>query len=101
MARDITRAGNDFDIWVISPRNHFLFTPLLPATTVGTLEFRCIIEPIRRLGPSLHYYQANCTAIDIGTNSIEAEEYVCCQVFNVNNVDCTLAGNFAFHMINL
>lgn len=30
-----------------SPRNHFLFTPLLPSTTVGTLEFRSILEPLR------------------------------------------------------
>jgi NADH dehydrogenase FAD-containing subunit len=31
-----------FDVTLISPRNHFLCTPLLPSTTVGTLEFRCI-----------------------------------------------------------
>ena len=36
-----------FDAIVISPRNHFLFTPLLASTTVGTLEFRSIIEPVR------------------------------------------------------
>lgn len=36
-----------FDVVVISPRNHFLFTPLLASTTVGTLEFRSIIEPVR------------------------------------------------------
>lgn len=35
---------------VISPRNHFLFTPLLASTTVGTLEFRSIIEPVRNTG---------------------------------------------------
>ena len=27
---------------MISPRNHYLFTPLLASTTVGTLEFRCV-----------------------------------------------------------
>lgn len=32
---------------VVSPRNHFLFTPLLASTAVGTLEFRSIIEPVR------------------------------------------------------
>ncbi|GFO07833.1 (Zinc transporter zip1-like [Plakobranchus ocellatus] len=36
-----------FDLIVVSPRNHFLFTPLLASTTVGTLEFRSIIEPVR------------------------------------------------------
>ncbi len=39
-----------FDVIVISPRNHFLFTPLLASTTVGTLEFRSIIEPVRNSG---------------------------------------------------
>ena len=31
-----------YDVTLISPRNHFLFTPLLPSTTVGTLEYKCI-----------------------------------------------------------
>ena len=38
-----------FDTVVVSPRNHFLFTPLLCSTTVGTLEFRSIIEPVRNV----------------------------------------------------
>ena len=29
-----------YDVILVSPRNHFLFTPLLCSTTVGTLEFR-------------------------------------------------------------
>lgn len=29
-----------YDVVVVSPRNHFLFTPMLCMTTVGTLEFR-------------------------------------------------------------
>ncbi|XP_055950566.1 uncharacterized protein LOC129984664 isoform X2 [Argiope bruennichi] len=39
-----------FDVKVIIPRNHFLFTPLLCSTAVGTLEFRSITEPIRNIG---------------------------------------------------
>ncbi|GFU12912.1 internal alternative NAD(P)H-ubiquinone oxidoreductase A2, mitochondrial [Nephila pilipes] len=39
-----------FDVKVITPRNHFLFTPLLCSTAVGTLEFRSITEPIRNIG---------------------------------------------------
>ena len=47
-----------FDVIVISPRNHFLFTPLLCSTTVGTLEFRSIIEPIRNTGfRDEHHFQ--------------------------------------------
>lgn len=58
-----------FDVHVISPRNHFLFTPLLPSTAVGTLEFRAIQEPIRMI-PNIHYYQAHVTSIDLRDSSI-------------------------------
>ena len=44
----IKKVNLDFyDVVIVSPRNHFLFTPLLPSTTAGTIEFRSIIEPIR------------------------------------------------------
>ena len=33
---------NLYDVTLVSPRNHFLFTPLLASTTVGTLEYKCI-----------------------------------------------------------
>lgn len=37
----------EFNVVVVSPRNYFLFTPLLPSVTVGTLENRSIIQPTR------------------------------------------------------
>jgi NADH:ubiquinone reductase (non-electrogenic) len=52
-------------VTVISPRNHFLFTPLLPSTTVGTVEFRSIIEPVRSARRGIEYYQASCTSVDV------------------------------------
>eukprot|EP00299_Pterocystis_sp_00344_P012896 c6254_g1_i1.p1 GENE.c6254_g1_i1~~c6254_g1_i1.p1 ORF type:complete len:563 (+),score=147.81 c6254_g1_i1:33-1721(+) len=36
-----------YDVVCVSPRNYFLFTPLLPAATVGTVEHRSIVVPIR------------------------------------------------------
>ena len=33
-----------YNVVVVSPRNHFLFTPLLVSTTVGTLEFRYYLK---------------------------------------------------------
>lgn len=56
-----------YDILVISPRNHFLFTPLLASTTVGTLEFRSIIEPIRNAGfrNEHHFHLARAVALDV------------------------------------
>lgn len=35
-------ADKDLPLTVVSPNNHFVFTPLLGSTAVGTLEFRCI-----------------------------------------------------------
>ena len=58
-----------YDVTLISPRNHFLFTPLLPSTTVGTIEFRSIIEPIRNIR-GIKYYQAYCTDINFGDNIV-------------------------------
>lgn len=37
----------EYNVVVISPRNYFLFSPLLPSVTVGTLEPRSIIQPTR------------------------------------------------------
>jgi NADH:ubiquinone reductase (non-electrogenic) len=46
--RFVRELGKDgYAATLASPRNHFLFTPLLPSTTVGTLEFRSILEPLR------------------------------------------------------
>ncbi|KAK7849565.1 external alternative nad(p)h-ubiquinone oxidoreductase b1 [Quercus suber] len=38
-----------YDVQVVSPRNYFAFTPLLPSVTCGTVEARSIVEPIRNI----------------------------------------------------
>ncbi|KAI5465613.1 pyridine nucleotide-disulfide oxidoreductase-domain-containing protein [Mariannaea sp. PMI_226] len=48
---------------LISPRSHFVFTPLLASSAVGTLEFRAVIEPTRRLGLD-KFHQAWASDID-------------------------------------
>ncbi|GAA5998691.1 uncharacterized protein JCM10292_007162 [Rhodotorula paludigena] len=45
--KDLDNQG--YNVVVISPRNYFLFTPLLPSVTVGTLASRSILEPTRFL----------------------------------------------------
>ncbi|MFA6469039.1 MAG: FAD-dependent oxidoreductase [Bacteroidota bacterium] len=62
-----------YDVIVVSPRNHFIFTPLLPSTTVGTIEFRSIIEPIRSAKEHITYYHAFCTAVDQEKKSIQCK----------------------------
>jgi len=59
-----------YEVVVVSPRNHFLFTPLLPSTTVGTIEFRSIIEPIRTARKGIRYIPAACEDIEPETREI-------------------------------
>ncbi|KAI5297450.1 NADH:ubiquinone oxidoreductase [Ascosphaera atra] len=58
----------NYNVIVISPRNFFLFTPLLPSCTTGMIEHRSIMEPIRSIlrhkKASVMYYEAEATKID-------------------------------------
>ncbi len=47
-----------YDIVCISPRNHFVMTPLLPSVTVGTIEARTIVESIRAICPHVTFVEA-------------------------------------------
>merc|ERR1711974_481133 len=67
LARDIDK--HKYHVTVLSPRNHFLFTPLLPSTSVGTLEFRCVQEPVRTI-KDVHYVQAFATGLDLTQKKI-------------------------------
>lgn len=62
-----------YDVTVVSPRNHFLFTPLLPSTTVGTVEFRSIIEPMRGMRDGDEFIQGTCTEIDAKARRITCQ----------------------------
>ena len=73
-----------YDVVIVSPRNHFLFTPLLPSTTVGTIEFRSITEPIRTARSNLKYYQAKCTVIYENRNVVKCEAIQDHQEFELN-----------------
>ncbi|CAG8814330.1 4887_t:CDS:10, partial [Gigaspora margarita] len=49
-----------YEVIVVSPS-----TPLLASSSVGTLEFRCVVEPVRRYSPKIQYYQAFADSVDI------------------------------------
>lgn len=42
--------NSQYEVQIISPRNYFAFTPLLPSVTCGTVEARSVVEPIRNIG---------------------------------------------------
>lgn len=64
----------NYNVIVVSPRNFFLFTPLLPSCTTGYIEHRSIMEPIRNIlrhkKATVKYYEAEATKIDYQTKKI-------------------------------
>ena len=66
---------DQFQVTVVSPKNYFLFTPLLASTTVGTLHQRSVVEPIRQFfsrsdAMEAKFIEAECTDIDFVNNKI-------------------------------
>ncbi|KZT30108.1 FAD/NAD(P)-binding domain-containing protein [Neolentinus lepideus HHB14362 ss-1] len=59
-----------YDVTIISPVTYFNFTPLLASCAVGSLEYRCALEPVRRYTPQARAYQAWCDGIDFEEKSL-------------------------------
>jgi NADH:ubiquinone reductase (non-electrogenic) len=68
----------NYNVVVISPRNYFLFTPLLPSCTTGTIEHRSIMEPIRNIlrhkKAAVKFYEANASKIDYEKRIVYARD---------------------------
>lgn len=64
---------DDYHVTVISPSNHFLFTPMLPSATVGTLELRSLVEPVRRIVKSIngHFLKAKAEDVEFSEKLVE------------------------------
>lgn len=67
-----------YNVVVVSPRNYFLFTPLLPSCPTGTIELRSIIEPVRsitrRTPGEVLYLEAEATDVDPINNKITIKQ---------------------------
>lgn len=70
--------ASQYNIIVVSPRNFFLFTPLLPSCTTGTVEHRSIMEPVRSIirnkEASVTYYEAEATNVDYENKKLTIQE---------------------------
>ncbi len=44
----VPAADGQYDVTLVSPRNYFLYTPLLPSSATGAVEPRSIVDPVRR-----------------------------------------------------
>ncbi|XP_031249272.1 external alternative NAD(P)H-ubiquinone oxidoreductase B1, mitochondrial isoform X5 [Pistacia vera] len=83
---------SSYDVQVVSPRNYFAFTPLLPSVTCGTVEARSIAEPIRKIikkrNAEIQFWEAECTKID------PSKKMVSCK----SNLNKNLVGNSEFSL---
>ena len=69
---------NAYEVFVVSPRNYFLNTPLLPGVTVGTVEARSLIQPVRNILPgkpgAVTFYEAAATAVDLKKKTVRCRD---------------------------
>lgn len=61
---------------IVSPRSYFVFTPLLASTSVGTLEFRTALEPVRSNRTKADFFQGWADSVDFYNKKITIEEAV-------------------------
>lgn len=66
----------DYHITVVSPVNYFLFTPMLPSATVGTLELRSLVEPVRRIVQRVrgHFLKAEAENVEFSEQLLEVSQ---------------------------
>ena len=71
-----TLSSDDYHVTVVSPVNYFLFTPMLPSATVGTLELRSLVEPIRRIVQRVkgHFLRAEAIDVELSDRLLEVSQ---------------------------
>lgn len=83
---------SSYDVQVVSPRNYFAFTPLLPSVTCGTVEARSIVEPVRNIikkrNGEIQFWEAECLKIDAANK----------KVFCRSNFEYSFVGNLEFSL---
>ena len=69
----------EYHVTVVSPSNHFLFTPMLPSATVGTLEFRSLVEPVRKIVRAAkgHFLKSEAVDVDFAEKLVEIKAVGC------------------------
>jgi NADH dehydrogenase FAD-containing subunit len=98
LARQLQKSR--FDVRVVSPANHFLFTPLLPSTAVGTLEFRAIQEPVRTIQGLGQYYQAKAREIHLDQQCVTCEDLYKGVKFDISYDYLCIAGGMKSNTFN-
>jgi NADH:ubiquinone reductase (non-electrogenic) len=72
-----------WDVTLISPRNYFLFTPLLPSAATGSVEFRSILETPRRRLRDLRVVEGSARSVDWRARTLSCVGAVSGEEFSV------------------
>ena len=61
-------------IIVVSPSNHFVFTPMLASASVGTVEYRSMTEAVRAANPMIeNYIEGMATDVDLEKQTLKVK----------------------------
>ena len=68
-----------YDVTLISPKNYFLFTPLLASTTTGRTSKSSIIEPIRSFckradASNVTFVESDAISVNLETNTVKCRD---------------------------
>ncbi len=80
-----------WDATLLSPRNYFLFTPLLPSATSGSVEFRSILEPARRRLRNVRVIEGTAESIDFQAKQLTCVAAVGAERFQLAYDDLVIA----------
>lgn len=65
---------SNYNVIVVSPRNYFLFTPLLPSCTTGLVDLRSLMMPmrgmLRKQKTAATFYEAEATSVDCESKTV-------------------------------
>lgn len=64
--------SDKYEVIYVSPRNYFVFTPMLAAASVGTVDVRSITEPIRMANPCVKYVSGEVIDVQPGERKVGA-----------------------------
>lgn len=62
--------SDKYEVIYVSPRNYFVFTPMLAAASVGTVDVRSITEPIRMANPCVKYVSGEVIEVVPGEKKV-------------------------------
>jgi len=64
----------DLRIVVVSPVNHFVFTPMLASAAVGTVEYRSMTEPIRVTNPNIdNFVEGRAIGVNVLEKTVQVQ----------------------------